>query len=242
MGYLQDQAVMTFAGTAARGSAIGTAVSEGMVSYLADSNVVQAYTGSSWDSLAYATAIPTVGLKPIIAPTVNYSGGTATANSLGIISFSAVTSLSLNSVFTSAYNNYKVIVAGLTGSVVTQTFGRWRVSGTDTAANYDNAAFYVKNGATSGVAGVTGATLSSFGFAYHYNSSGYRTTSAILDVYGPQLAQSTTATYQSANYDSSFFSLNGATYHSPSTQFDGLTIFPGSGNITGTIQVFGYNS
>ena len=36
MGYLQDQAVMNFAGTAARGSAIGTAVSEGMVSYLAD--------------------------------------------------------------------------------------------------------------------------------------------------------------------------------------------------------------
>lgn len=52
MNYLQDQAVMVFAGTAARGSAIGTAVSEGMVSYLQDSNQVQVYDGSSWDSIS----------------------------------------------------------------------------------------------------------------------------------------------------------------------------------------------
>lgn len=51
MNYLQDQAVMNFAGTAARGSAIGTAVSEGMVSYLADTNDVQAYDGSAWLSV-----------------------------------------------------------------------------------------------------------------------------------------------------------------------------------------------
>ncbi len=62
MGYLQDQAVMNFAGTAARGSAIGTAVSEGMISYLADSNVVQAYTGSSWNSLAYQSSVDELSL------------------------------------------------------------------------------------------------------------------------------------------------------------------------------------
>ena len=43
MGYLQDQAVMNFAGTAARGSAIGSAVSQGMVSYLDDSNSLEVY-------------------------------------------------------------------------------------------------------------------------------------------------------------------------------------------------------
>ena len=51
MGYLQDQAVMTFAGTAARGSAIGTAVSEGMVSYLADSDFIEFYNGTAWGAL-----------------------------------------------------------------------------------------------------------------------------------------------------------------------------------------------
>ena len=48
MNYLQDQAVMNFAGTAARGSAIGTAVSEGMVSYLQDLDQIQVYDGSAW--------------------------------------------------------------------------------------------------------------------------------------------------------------------------------------------------
>jgi hypothetical protein len=47
-GYLMDQSVMVFAGTAARSSAIGTAVSEGMVSYLSDSNALQFYDGAAW--------------------------------------------------------------------------------------------------------------------------------------------------------------------------------------------------
>jgi hypothetical protein len=46
-GYLMDQTVMVFAGTAARGSAIGTA-SEGMVSYRSDSNIIEVYDGDSW--------------------------------------------------------------------------------------------------------------------------------------------------------------------------------------------------
>jgi hypothetical protein len=45
--FLMDQAVQSFAGTAARGSAIDTAV-EGMVSYLEDANVLSIYDGSAW--------------------------------------------------------------------------------------------------------------------------------------------------------------------------------------------------
>jgi len=54
MNYLMDQAVQVYAGTAARGSAIGTAVSEGMVSYLADTNAVEVYTGSNWNPISQA--------------------------------------------------------------------------------------------------------------------------------------------------------------------------------------------
>jgi hypothetical protein len=55
MNYLQDQAVMNFAGTAARGSAIGTAVQEGMITYLNDSNLLEAYDGSAWKQMASTT-------------------------------------------------------------------------------------------------------------------------------------------------------------------------------------------
>jgi hypothetical protein len=46
-----DQAVMTFASSAARGSAIGTAV-EGMVTWLNDENALQVYDGTAWNGLA----------------------------------------------------------------------------------------------------------------------------------------------------------------------------------------------
>ena len=57
-GYLQDQAVMTFAGTAARSSAISTAT-EGMVSYIKDVDQLQIYNGSTWTPQAYAQAAGT---------------------------------------------------------------------------------------------------------------------------------------------------------------------------------------
>jgi hypothetical protein len=48
--FLMNQSVMTFAGTAARGSAIGTAV-EGMLTYLEDTNSFQYWSGSAWTGL-----------------------------------------------------------------------------------------------------------------------------------------------------------------------------------------------
>jgi hypothetical protein len=47
--FLMDQSVMTFATSAARGSAIGTAT-EGMVSYLNDTNSLEVFDGSAWNT------------------------------------------------------------------------------------------------------------------------------------------------------------------------------------------------
>ena len=54
-GYLQDQVVQVYAGTAARSSAVGTAT-EGMISYLTDTNVVQYYDGAAWADLVPSLA------------------------------------------------------------------------------------------------------------------------------------------------------------------------------------------
>lgn len=48
-GYLMDQSVMVFAGTAARDAAIGTPVA-GMTSFRTDGTVMEVYTGSAWVS------------------------------------------------------------------------------------------------------------------------------------------------------------------------------------------------
>lgn len=49
--YLMQQSVMVFAGTAARASALGTAASEGMITFLKDTDSLEFYTGTSWSAI-----------------------------------------------------------------------------------------------------------------------------------------------------------------------------------------------
>lgn len=46
--YLQEQTVMVFADSSARSTALSGVISEGMISYLQDTNAVEYYDGSSW--------------------------------------------------------------------------------------------------------------------------------------------------------------------------------------------------
>jgi len=50
--YIQDQVVQVYADSGARGSALGTAVAEGMVSYLEDTDALEVYNGSAWTGIA----------------------------------------------------------------------------------------------------------------------------------------------------------------------------------------------
>ena len=55
--FLQDQVVQVYASAAARSSALGTAVSAGMVSYRADGSIVEFYNGSAWAGIAPTSAL-----------------------------------------------------------------------------------------------------------------------------------------------------------------------------------------
>lgn len=93
MGYLQDQAVMNFAGTAARGSAVPTP-SEGMVSYLADADSVEVYNGSAWKLLGGTIA-------QVISAT--NSSGVSTASPTYVTT-------GLSATITPKYSNSKIVV------------------------------------------------------------------------------------------------------------------------------------
>jgi hypothetical protein len=62
--FLMDQTIMTFAGTAARGSAIGTAV-EGMYAHLNDTDTLTYYDGSAWVNRIGASA----GILQVVSTT-----------------------------------------------------------------------------------------------------------------------------------------------------------------------------
>jgi hypothetical protein len=62
--FLMDQTIMTFAGTAARGSAIGTAT-EGMYAHLNDTDTLTYYNGSAWVNRIAASA----GILQVVSTT-----------------------------------------------------------------------------------------------------------------------------------------------------------------------------
>jgi len=81
--FVQDQVVQNYADSAARGSALGTAVAEGMVAYLQDTNLIEVYDGSQWVNF-------TGDITGVTAGTALTGGGTSGNVTLNV-NLSAVT-------------------------------------------------------------------------------------------------------------------------------------------------------
>jgi hypothetical protein len=75
--FVQDQVVQVYDNSGARGSALGTAVAEGMVSYLKDTNLVEVYDGSGWQNF-------TGDITAVTAGTALTGGGTSGAVTLNV--------------------------------------------------------------------------------------------------------------------------------------------------------------
>jgi hypothetical protein len=142
-GYLSSQVVMVFADAAARTSAIASP-QEGMISYLKDTNSTEYYSGSAWvaigggglssplttkgDVWGYSTTnarvpVGTNGqvLTADSTQTLGIKWATAATPAAGLnfisrTSWSAAASHTVDSVFTSTYENYLIVVDSWVGS------------------------------------------------------------------------------------------------------------------------------
>ena len=190
--FLMDQTVMSFAGTAARGSAIGTAT-VGMVSYLEDIDSLSVNNGTDWTvdrtiqvfagTAARGSAIPTPveGMYAHLNDTdaLTYYNGSAWANAgasgltlLSTTSYSAVASHSVNDVFSSTYDNYKIM---LTNYSFTGAGGeiqmRMRVGGADNTSNqYQRSNFFW---AYTNATGSSGGSIGTSSFLVGETSTDY---------------------------------------------------------------------
>lgn len=121
--YLMQQAVMNFASSGARGSAIGTAT-EGMVTYLQDTDSVEVYDGSGW------SAIGAAGIGTNVVQTVKTDTYTTTSGS-----FVDVTGLTVTITPSSATSKILVIadvkISGGSGNSV-----HLRLNGGGSAVDY----------------------------------------------------------------------------------------------------------
>ena len=87
--FLMNQTVMTFASSAARSSAIGTAV-EGMVTYLEDSNTLWVWNGAIWKAVS-----PNV----VNSITASYTATASDANETIYVSGTAAVTITVPDIF-----------------------------------------------------------------------------------------------------------------------------------------------
>jgi len=192
-----------------------------------------------------ATAIETLG--DAIDASMNTALGTKKAGMvlLNTTSFSAVSSVSLPAnTFTSAYKNYK-FVFNCVGSTFSLINLRMRASGSDNSSNnykWTNLSsqFALANGNWTPVGNTT--LQSSILFTYMYNGfptymegiiyNPQATEYTSLNAYGNYLQDATTGGYSQYT--------NGAL--TVTTSYDSFSLIPASGNMTGSISIFGVNA
>ena len=163
------------------------------------------------------------------------AGSSASINADGGVDFTSATSLSLNGVFTSAYENYLIIVGGGTIATGAETLSiRLRANGTDaTGTNYTSQELFAGSTSVSGGRGTSMDTGNVAGWWTPLRSA------FTVHMYGPFLAQPTAWRSVSVTTDGNATIRDHATTHSLSTSYDGFTLrCPNA--ITGNIAVFGY--
>jgi hypothetical protein len=220
-GYLMEQSVMNFAGTAARGSALASVQAAGMVAHVGGGTLTVATSGSAWAEI--------------------YPGTSAGLVKITDASFSAGTAVSVNNCFTSTYRNYLVLI-NHTNSANTDLNCRLRVSSSDASgSNYFSQRLSVISTTVTGNLSAP-ATSARVG-----NADGNIGQNAVeILILNPSEAVTTVFIGRSfAN--SALPGSNAEMQHHFSTQnlstaYDGLTIFPTTGNITGTIRIYGYRN
>ena len=176
-------------------------------------------------------------LKKSSATDLDVEWGTASSGLtlINTTSFSAVSSQSVNDVFSTTYKNYKILFNSTSGAV--NMLFRLRVSATDATTGYLANTFVAFSTSTS--------TFS--------NTISNNSTSAIITGYSPNYfsfdlvdvfeAANTIGVGIAAGRESDprvvggFFNF----IKNDTTSYTGFTFFPASGTMTGSVSVYGYN-
>jgi hypothetical protein len=181
-------------------------------------------------------ALPTVGgLAPATPTTIANSGGSASLSG-NTVTFTGVTSVSLNGCFTGDCDNYRIVMKILS-SVNNAFLFRLRNAGTDnTASNYSYQNMFGYNGAN--VAG-SGANPNDTG---RIGAIGTTNCMLIADLASPAVAEtkSLVGTVTRRTSEGSIEIYTEGNYLAQTTTFDGISFRVSSGTISGTVSIYGY--
>jgi hypothetical protein len=218
---ITNSGIPVFATTVTRDAAFGGAgektLAEGQFAYIEATNTTQYYDGAAWQSVG-----TTPGLVCVKAETA----------------FSAVSTFEADSVFSSAYTNYKMLIRYQTSSTG-DVYARFRVGGVSASgANYNSQQV---SGASTTAAAFRETSQTSMYIGDDSNGAFFSTME--LEIFAPNLAEPTTTTSicnrSSGAYTAPFIVIF-ATNHTLATAYDGIQILMGSGNMTGSYTIYGY--
>jgi len=181
------------------------------------------WTGSTWDSPSTVTAA--------------LSGLTLIRTE----SFTGVTSVSLNNVFSSLYDNYRVIIMAKSSTDANRTWAIRVRNGLsdDSSASYNVMAQGIyRNGSLLNTTGTSVTSATILPNSYYMNEQG----SVTFDFVNPFLTTRTHLLGLNVGVDSGhFFHQSWSTVVATFNSYDGFTVLNSSGNFTdGTISVYGY--
>jgi hypothetical protein len=207
--------IPVFADSTARDAAFGgtgeKTLAEGQYAYLEDTNATQYYDGATWQPVGVAPGMVLVS-----------SGST-----------SAAATITVDSVFTSTYRNYKMFINGTCSADDVDIIFRFRTGGvTNSASSYSRK--IISAGASVGTSSATGA--SSF---TSFMATGLTQVVNETIIYAPQVAIATGIQYLSSSVSTSPYQYFAGGAFTNTTQFDGFTIIPLSGTITAQYRIYG---
>lgn len=260
-GYLASQTVMVFANAAARTSAIASP-QEGMVSFLKDTDTLQFYTGSAWsnvdtgasplttkgDLYGYSTTNARIPIgtngQVLMADSSTATGlkWAAAPGGLNLVTtqtFTAVTSVSVNSCFSSSYQNYMIVINAHNTATANLVRMRLRASGTDSTVSYYDS-FYQMNWTNGGIATDYANNDSSWRARIgHLDNSSTNQSAINMTLFNPFAASNTSYSnvYMDVRVASGASGFTGGV-HNVATSYDGFTLLCDTA-MTGTIRVYG---
>jgi hypothetical protein len=187
------------------------------------------------DSAGGAT-VAGMGLVAVAPTSTANSGGTVTVNG-NTTTFTGVNNFSLNGVFSSTYDNYRIMLTFVSTNADEDLNLRLRAAGVDAATNYDR-----QNLGISATTVFGGRTTGQTSLTIAGGVSNTARNSITAEIFSPNLAAATTFTVINYLTTSSARVEFNFGRHTTTSAYDGFTMIPqnGASTLTGTISVFGY--
>jgi hypothetical protein len=180
---------------------------------------------------ANMAAIRALAVQGVMASSIAVGSGSASQSDDGTVTFTGVSSLSLNGIFDGVGADlYEMYIACSNTSANQNIFGRFRAAGVDYSA---------ANHASQYQGTVTGVTSAGSGSSLNAMYAGYSTNILGNSTYGLISRPRSTAakSLQIMTAANAWLVYHMGNYTPVATSFDGLTIYPGAGTLNGTIKI-----